>query len=323
MTVRIDNVVAKATWPIIAVLGAGAVGSYFGGLLARSGAPVTLIGRQAHVEEVCREGLFIDSSNVQEHIRVRATTDIAAIRDADLILLCVKTFDTELAAQSMLPLLRHGATIVSLQNGVDNVDRIRLSTGLDALAAAVYVAVQFSAPGRLKHNGRGDLVIGDVLFENGLIEKRGDKLETIAAVFSRAGIPCHVSANIKSELWTKLAMNCAYNAISALTNSQYSRIFAYPPTKDLLTVLVHETLDVARADGVELPGTDVLEAVLKLGESMANAISSTAQDIKRNRRTEIDSLNGYVSTCGKALGVATPVNTAVYALVKLLEQQQM
>jgi len=321
MTVRTEKIVAEPTWPKIAVLGAGAVGSYFGGLLARSGAPVTLIGRQAHVDEVSRQGLFIDRADSQEQIKVTATTDVEAVKDADLILFSVKTFDTELAAQAILPLLKSGATAVSLQNGVNNVELIRSSTGLEALAACVYVAVQFAGPGRLKHNGRGDLIIGDVLFESGLIAERKDKLEAVAAVFRRGGIPCEVSSDIKGQLWTKLVMNCAYNAISALTTAQYSKVLAYPLTRDLLTVLVHETIDVAHADGVKLVRDEVLEAVYKLGESMANAISSTAQDIKRKRRTEIDSLNGYVSARGKVLGVPTPANTAVHALVKLLEQQ--
>jgi len=322
MTVGIEKIVAEASWPNIAILGAGAVGSYFGGLLSRSGAPVTLIGRQAHVDEVSRQGLLIERADVQEQIQVRATTDLAAVKDADIVLFSVKTFDTESAAKAMLPLLKDGTAIVSLQNGVNNVELIRSASGLDAIAACVYVAVQFSGPGRLKHNGRGDLIIGDVLFESGLIEERKDKLSAIASVFRRGGIPCEVSENIKGELWTKLVMNCAYNAISALTTAQYGKVLAYPLTKDLLTVLVHETIDVAQADGVKLVRDEVLDAVYKLGESMANAISSTAQDIKRKRRTEIDSLNGYVSARGRALGVPTPANTAVHALVKLLEQQQ-
>jgi 2-dehydropantoate 2-reductase len=321
MTIGTENMVAEAAWPNIAVVGAGAVGSYFGGLLARAGAPVTLIGRQANVDEISRQGLLIERADSQEQIQVRATTHLSAVREADLVLFSVKTFDTESAAEAMLPLLKNGSTVISLQNGVNNVDLIRSSTGLDAFAACVYVAVQFAGPGRLKHNGRGDLIIGDVLFESGLIEGRKEKLETIAAVFRRGGIPCQVSGNIKAELWTKLVMNCAYNAVSALTNAQYSKILSYPLTKDLMTVLVQETIDVAGADGVDLPRAEVLEAVYKLGESMGSAISSTAQDIKRKRLTEIDALNGYVSARGKVLGVPTPANATVYALVKLLEQQ--
>jgi 2-dehydropantoate 2-reductase len=320
MSVKVENVVAEAAWPKIVVVGAGAVGSYFGGMLARSGAPVTLIGRQVHVDEMSRHGLIIDRADSQEKIQVHATTDVAAVREADLVLFSVKTFDTESTAKAMLPNLKSDATVISFQNGVNNVDLIRSCTGVNAFVACVYVAVQFAGPGKLKHNGRGDLIVGDVLFENGLIGNRKDKLEAIVVVLRRAGIPCEVSRNIRAELWTKLVMNCAYNGISALADAPYSKILGCPLTKDLLTILVRETIEVAGAEGIELRHAEVLEGAYKLGESMPMQFSSTAQDIRRGKHTEIDSLNGYVSARGKALGIPTPANAAVHALVKLKEQ---
>ena len=146
----------------IAVLGAGAVGCYFGGMLARAGAPVTLIGRQPHVDAITRDGLFIDSIHFQEYIRVSATTDAAAARGAEIVLFCVKTVDTEEAAKVLAPHLTPGSTVVSLQNGVDNVERIHAAAGIDAVPAVVYVAAEMPAPGRLKHNGRGDLLLGEL-----------------------------------------------------------------------------------------------------------------------------------------------------------------
>ena len=200
-------------WPRVAVLGAGAVGSYFGGMLARAGAPVTLIGRSRHVEAIHRDGLAFDGLHFQDQIRLQASTEVSAASDADLVLFCVKTLDTETASRSLAPWLAPGAAVLSLQNGVDNVDRLR-AAGIDAIATVVYVAAAMTAPGRLKHNGRGDLVIGDLPGRPTGTAPRHDRIEHLAALFERAGVPCRISANVEGELWTKMIINCAYNAIS-------------------------------------------------------------------------------------------------------------
>src|SRR5437879_13832441 len=144
------------------VLGAGAWGSYFGGMLARAGMAVTLIGRRAHVEAVAGEGLFIDSIHFQERVSVVASTQVDAARNAELVLFCVKTRDTESAARALAPHLASGAIVVSLQNGVDNVTPINAPSGIAALLAVVYVAASMPAPGRVKHAGRGDLVVASL-----------------------------------------------------------------------------------------------------------------------------------------------------------------
>jgi 2-dehydropantoate 2-reductase len=304
-------------WPRIAVLGAGAVGSYFGGLLARAGAPVLLIGRPQHVEAIGRQGLFLDTLHFQDRVTILATTDLSATRDAELVLFCVKTFDTERAAQSLATHLPRGAVVVSVQNGVDNVDRIRSAAGIDAIAAAVYVAVAMTEPGRIKHSGRGDLILGS-LSGNG--PDRQYDLQAAARLFVRAGIPCRISENIEGELWTKMIMNCAYNAISALGRAQYGRLVRNPWTRDLMTRVTEEAMEIARASGVRLPDINMVEAVLQLAETMSGAMSSTAQDIARGRLTEIDSLNGYLVRRSAQLGVRVPANQTLHALVKLLEE---
>jgi len=312
--------VQEDKWPRIAVMGAGALGCYFGGMFARAGAPVTLIGRAQHVEAIARAGLFFDSIHFQQRIPVPASTDAAAVRDAEIVLLCVKTVDTEEAAKSFAPHLASGAIVVSLQNGVDNVERIRAATGIEAIAASVYVAAEMTAPGCVKHTARGDLVIGDPLDLHPTGASRRQQLEDLAALFGRAGISCTVSENIAGELWTKLIMNCAYNAISALSRTRYGRMVRSPWTRELMRQVIEEVMAVAHAAGVRLPDVNLVEAGLKLAETMPNAISSTAQDLARGKRTEIDSLNGYVARRGAELGIATPVNQTLHALVKLLEE---
>jgi 2-dehydropantoate 2-reductase len=300
-------------WPRIAVVGAGAVGCYFGGMLARAGAPVTLIGRAPHVDAIRRRGLFLDSLHFQEQVPVSAATDLKAVHDADVVLICVKTLDTEEAAKALALDLAPGARVISLQNGVDNVDRIRSATGIDAIPAVVYVACAMTEAGHVKHSGRGDLIIGE------LPKHRTSGLEALAAMFVRAGVPCRISENIDADLWTKLIMNCAYNAISALSRAKYGRIAQTSGTRELMRRIIIEAVAVARAAGIQLSEAGLIEAALKLGVAMSEATSSTAQDISRGKRTEIDSLNGYVVRRGAEVGVPTPVNQTLHSLVKLLE----
>jgi 2-dehydropantoate 2-reductase len=307
--------VEEGKWPQIAVLGAGAVGCYFGGMLARAGAPVTLIGRPHHVEAVTRNGLFLETSQFRQSLPVSASTAVNAVANARLVLLCVKTPDTEEAAKALAPHLARDAVVVSLQNGVDNVERIRSATGIEAIPAVVYVAAEMTAPGCVKHNGRGDLILGDLSKP-----ARRSRIDYVAGLFQRAGVPCRLSEQIEADLWTKLIMNCACNAISALTRARYGRIIGNPLTREVMRQVVEEAVVVARAAGVPLVGGDLVEAVVKLAEAMPGALSSTAQDIARGKHTEIDALNGYVARRGVELGVATPVNQTLHALVRLLEE---
>lgn len=301
-------------WPRIVVMGAGAVGCYFGGMLARAGAPVTLIGRARHVEAIRRNGLLLESLHFRQEIPIAATSDVSAAREADIVLFCVKSYDSEEAARALAPHLGSGALVLSLQNGVDNAERIRSAAKIDAIPAVVYVAVAISEPGRIRHSGRGDLIIGDLPGSAG----RHD-LSNVAVTFERAAIPCRVSKNIEADLWTKMIMNCAYNAISALGRSQYGAIVQNPWARGVMTQVTKEAMAVASAAGVRLP-EGMVEAVLKLADTMSGATSSTAQDIARRSRTEVDSLNGYVVRLGARLGVAAPVNQTLHGLVNLLEE---
>ena len=303
---------SSENWPRIAVVGAGAVGGYFGGMLARAGAPVVMIGRPAFVEAARKNGLFLDTLQFKETVRVEASAELVAVRGADLILFCVKTTDTESMARALAPLLSSSATVVSLQNGVDNAEKIR-AAGIDPLSAVVYVAASVPEPAHVKHVGRGDLVVGP----------RNARTEKFSALFERAGVACRISDNIDGELWTKLIWNCALNAISALGRAKYGQIAASDDARKVVETVVNEVLEVARAAGMQLPGVETPQAglagALKIATQMSSAISSTGQDLMRGKRTEIDSLNGYISHRGAELGISTPVNHALYALVKLAE----
>lgn len=300
-------------WPRVAVVGAGAVGGYFGGLLARAGAPVVMIGRPAFVETVKKNGLFLDTLQFQEHVRLEASTEMAAVDGAQVVLFSVKTTDNAATARAIAPLLSNDALVLSMQNGVDNVEKIRAAARIEALPSVVYVAASVPRPGSVKHVGRGDLVVGP----------KNAKTERIAALFARANIPCRITENIEGELWTKLVWNCALNPVSALGRAKYGQLAGSADAWKVVETAVYEVLAVARAANIHPPGLEDPKAAfagaLKIATQMAEALSSTAQDMNRGKRTEIDSLNGYVSRRGAELGVRTPVNQALHALVKLAE----
>lgn len=307
------RVSASTTQVKVAVVGAGAVGCYFGGMLARAGVPVVLIGRADFVDAVNRSGLFLDTVSFQETVHPSVSAELKAAAGADVILFCVKTTDTASVAGNLARILKPNALVVSLQNGVNNAEDIRAASGIDALPAVVYVAASIPASGRVKHLGRGDLVVGP----------RNERTETVAQLFSAANVPCRISDNIEGELWAKLIRNCALNAISGLGRVTYGEIAANSGARQVVEAVVQETLAVARAKGVRLPGTEdssaSIAASFQIAEQMSSTRSSTAQDMARNKRTEIDSLNGYIARLGSQLGVPTPVNHALYTLVKLQE----
>jgi len=302
-------------WPPIAVVGAGAVGGYFGGMFARAGAPAVFIGRRHFTDAVNSNGLFINKLQGRERIAVNATIDISAVRDCSLILFCVKANDTTATANEMAPFVRPDATIVCLQNGVENADQVRAATNIIVIPAAVYVAVSMPEPGRVKHLARGDLIIGPP----------SERATQVANLFISAGMSCRISDNIEGELWLKLLCNCALNAISALGHARYGQIAQNSDAKLLMQRIVDEVLAVAHGGGVVLPSIRDREsgmaAALEIATQMAGALSSTAQDLDRGRPTEIDALNGCIARLGAKLGIPTPVNHAMFTLVKLAEQK--
>jgi len=215
----------------------------------------------------------------------------------------------------MAPHLEAGALVVNLQNGVDNTERIQARISRPVVPAVVYVATEMLGPGHLKHHGRGDLVIGRLDARLATAD-----LEQAKQWFEAAGVPTVVSDNVAGELWAKLVVNCAYNAISAITQLPYGRMIEGEGVRETMRDVVEETLAVARAGGVTMaPG--LLAATYRIAEAMPTQYSSTAQDLARGRPTEIDHLNGFVVRRGEALGVKTPANRALHAIVRLLESK--
>ena len=289
-------------------MGAGAVGCYYGGMLARAGHDVVLIARPQHLQAITSAGLRLQTLTFDEQVHLKASLDASAVQGADLVLFSVKSSDTEAAGSLIKPFLSADSLVMCLQNGVDNADRLRDVLPQQAVAAAVvYVATEMVGPGHVKHNGRGDLVVEPSAAAAGAVQ-----------ALVAAGVPTEVSYNVRGALWAKLILNCAYNAVSAITQLPYGRTVVGVGVQDLMRDVVAECLAVAEAEGVQVAG-DVHAAVAQLAGSMSSQFSSTAQDLTRGKPTEIDYLNGLIVQRGKALGIATPANRVLWALVKLLE----
>jgi len=303
----------------VAVVGAGAVGSFYGAMLARAGHRVTLIGRAAHVQAIQRNGLRLDMAGRVHVVRVGASVDMAAVRGADLVLFCVKSTDTETVAREMAAHLDAGAVVVSLQNGVENVPTIARHVRQIVMPAAVYVASAIPEPGTVKHFGRGDLVIGAVSAEAARNEPVASTLQHLAAFFATAQVGVTVSDDVMVELWSKLVANCAYNAISGLAQATYGQLVALPEVRATQQAVVREVVALAAAEGVALQLEPALKAMERIAAAMPGQLSSTAQDMARHKPSEIDHLNGFVARRGRELGIATPANQTLHALVRLVE----
>ena len=299
--------------PKVVVLGAGSVGCYFGGMLARAGHDVTLIARANHVEAITNNGLHMDCQSFQDYVQVKARSDYIPLSDADIVLCCVKSPDTEFVINEVKPYLNKSAVILSLQNGVDNAERIAKLVDNPTYPTVVYVATAMVGPGKLKHFGRGELVLG-------ALGNNSNELNALSDFFQLSNVPCEISSNIRKDLWLKFLVNCSYNGISAIGQIQYGNMVSNPEVVNLINQITEECLMIAEKEGVMISAAEASRANHAIGVTMSGQKSSTAQDLVKGKLTEIDYLNGLIVRRAAEYGLSAPANQAVYALVKMLEK---
>ncbi|MFQ5847375.1 MAG: 2-dehydropantoate 2-reductase [Candidatus Methylomirabilales bacterium] len=298
----------------VAVMGAGAVGGYFGALLHRGGLEVTLIARGRHLEAIQARGLHIKSIQGDFTAPVKAVGDPRAIGPVELILFCVKSFDTESAARQCLPIVQEGTTILSLQNGVDNEEKIGGVVGKEkVLGGVAYIVAAVPAPGVIMHSGEGRIVFGEVY---GGISERVRRLDQ---TFRDAGLPAEVSANIQAVLWEKLCWNAPFNAINVLVGGEVRALVERPEVNALAREVMEEVRRVAAAEGIRLPEGMVDKLLRWTATAAAGMKTSTRQDLEAGKPLEVDALNGVVVRKGRAAAVPTPLNFALYALLKAVD----
>ncbi len=227
----------------VAIIGAGAVGCYYGGLLLRAGHDVTFIGRPVHVDAINANGLLLDTKTFNGRLPAKAATDTTALAAPDLVMVCVKSADTEAAGRALAGRLRPDTSVLSLQNGVDNAQRLSDVIGQAVIPAVVYVGSEMAGPGHIRHHGGGDLAIG-----------RSSASEALAQTLEAAGIHTTISDDIEVTLWSKLVINCAFNALSAVADISYGPMLEVEGAKDVVTRAVQEAIAVAGANGVVAAG---------------------------------------------------------------------
>jgi 2-dehydropantoate 2-reductase len=297
----------------IAIMGSGGTGGYFGGLLARAGEEVTFIARGAHLEALRMRGLTVKSRLVGEFtLPVRATDTPNEVGPVDLILFCVKTYDTDTAAQSIDPLIGADTMVLSLQNGVENAERIARITGHNSgLSAVAYVVSATEAPGVIAQTaGPGKIILGE------LAGGTSARVERLHSVLQRAEIAAEVHPDVRIAIWQKFLFICAFSGVTALTRVPIGAILADPVTHDLFRGTLEEAEAVARASGIELLEDCVEQAMATAAAVEPWGRGSMYHDLAHGLRLELEALNGEVVRRGDQHDIQTPLNFAIYAALK-------
>ncbi|MEG6584589.1 ketopantoate reductase family protein [Dendrosporobacter sp. 1207_IL3150] len=300
----------------IAIIGAGAMGSLFGAMLAQGGQDVILIDKRTElVQAITQNGLKIIDESSEIIVNIRASADITDAEKADLIILFVKAYDTQQAIQDCIRIIDDKTVVLTMQNGLGNIEKIGTVIGEEkVIAGSTSYGCIVAAPGLIKVSNIGKVTLGEL---NGSLSGR---LLRIAETFSSVGINVSLSENIQSLIWTKLAVNTGINAITAITSLTNGELLVRKETRELMNLAINELVSVANHKGIRF-----LQDPFKLAEAVAKDTytnkSSMLQDIEKGSKTEIDNINGAIVAEGKKYEVETPVNHVLTLLIKALEKQ--
>jgi 2-dehydropantoate 2-reductase len=300
--------------------GGGAMGGLFGGYLARSGEDVYLVDvSQVSVDAINRDGLVIEEKDGStETVRVKASSKPQEIGPVDLIVNFVKCYNTEGAIKAAAPMLGAHTSILTLQNGWGNADRIAAVVGrARVMVGLTYHSGTLLGPGRVKHSGIGITHVGE------LDGSQSRRLEAAVAAFRKAGIETNSSSRIIDEIWKKLALNVCTLPTSALLHFPAHELIQHQGTMSLMEGLLAEVVAVARAQGINLDQAERWQAITSLLKQAIGARASMLQDVEANRQTEIDVVNGAIVEGGKRNSVATPLNDAMVWMVKSLQEKYL
>jgi len=298
----------------IGVIGVGAVGGYYGAKLAKAGNNVTFITTERNQTYLREHGLIIKSYQGDFEIKKpHVGHDFKFISDADLILFCVKSYHTKEVAAALKPRISEKATIISMQNGVENEDILAEIFGRErVIGAAVYISSSMPDRNVIKHTGFGKVIFGEL---NGEIS---DRIRMIEQLFLNASIPAGVSSNIKKDLWKKLILNIASNGFASIIGKPLSQLHEIPEAMQAFISVIKEAQMVASKEGYEITDDD-LDDIIRITdtESFKNFKPSTLQDIEAGKNIEIDAMQGAIIRAAKKHGLEVPVNNLIYALLKL------
>jgi len=296
----------------VAVYGAGGVGGYFGGRLARAGADVHFIARGAHLRALREHGLRVRSVKGDFEVQASATDDPADVGPCDYVLFCVKAFDTAVAAARLGPLVGDATAVVSLQNGVENEEELARAVGEDhVMGGAAFIFAEIAEPGVIRHTG------GPASITFGELDGRAsERARRLLADCEQAGIGAELSATIKTVLWAKLAFICAQAGLTAAARLPIGDIRSADAAWAAFGRMVAEVCAVAAADGYPVPPAAQERALALAQAAEPGSFSSLHDDLVAGRRMELEALHGFVVRRAAQHGVAVPTSEAVYAVLQ-------
>ncbi|MCX6667692.1 MAG: 2-dehydropantoate 2-reductase [Euryarchaeota archaeon] len=294
----------------IVILGAGAMGSLFGGLLSKKN-NVSLIGRKIHVQAIKENGLKI-TGKTQLNVRISAEDSIGKIGfSLDLLILTVKSYDTETAIKEAKTIIGDNTVVLSLQNGLDNIEKIcKIMDKKNVVVGVTTHGVFFSKPGLIKHTGSGETILGE------LDGKKTERIKHIADLFNEAGIETTISTNIVREIWIKAIVNSSINPLTTFFQCKNGYLLENPVLENLVERICKESTDVANNEGIQLSHQDMIKKTKEVIRNTSENYSSMFQSFKKGGKTEIDSINGKIVDLGKINGVKTPINEAFVRSIK-------
>ena len=297
----------------IVVIGAGGTGGYFGGLLARAGEEVIFLARGSQLEALRTHGLTVKSRlSGTFSLPVHATSDPQEIGPVDLVLFCVKTYDTGAAIAGLHLFIGPETVVLPIQNGIDAAEQLGREVGAQHIIGGVaYVTSQIESPGVIAHiAGAGSIELGE------LAGGQSERTQRVQQVLRHAGIRAELPPDIRVTLWEKFLFICGFSGVTALTRLPLGQVFAYPETSELLTAVLKEGEALARAHGIALPVDIVERSYATLQALEPEAMGSMAFDLLAGRRLELEALNGTMVRLGNEHGMSLPFNTAIYAALK-------
>jgi 2-dehydropantoate 2-reductase len=304
----------------ITVIGPGAIGCLLAAYLTRAGAEVSLLDyRLKRVTLLQDRGIAVDGDREAFHTPIKATAYLTEIRSTDIFILCVKASDTDVVAATLKDAIPPESHLLTLQNGMGNIEKLSEYFGSDRVfAGATSHGATLLEVGRVRHAGYGEIWLGEASSSSSS-QAGGAILQNLAATMNRAGLQAHVVDDIESILWSKLVVNVGINALTAILGVPNGELLKIPTCQNIMDRAVAEAIQVANGCGIQLQLPEEIERVRAVCNSTSANISSMLQDVQRQKKTEIDQINGAVVRMAASLGMTSPVNEVLTALVRGLE----
>jgi 2-dehydropantoate 2-reductase len=296
------------------VVGPGAMGCLFAARLKKAGYSVTLLDyRKERADEINAQGIIVEGVTGEYTVKVPALSGELP-SPPDLALICVKSYKTREAGQTIKPWLAPQTAVVSLQNGLGNVEILQDIFGRERVLCGVTAqGATLLGTGKIRHAGQGETIIGPEKGFEGTVEK-------IVAAFNGAGFKTRSANNVNDLIWGKLIINVGINALTAITGLKNGRLPHVEGTRLILEEAVKEAVSVARAKNIQLPYADPVGRVMEVCEATAGNVASMLQDVLKQKITEIDFINGAIVREGSSMGIPTPVNSVLTSLVQAVQE---